>query len=121
MGGLHDDCRALPRSSKATQRSSPSVRRLRRRRLAETLLGTRGFLRKRGKNFDIIHLHSFRTYQNVVAWQEARHFGTPYVFSAHGSIPRIVRKRLTKSLFDVIAGRRFLHDASRLIAVSRAE
>ena len=84
-------------------------------------LGTRGFLRKRGKNFDIIHLHSFRTYQNVVAWREARHFGTPYVFSAHGSIPRIVRKRLAKSLFDVIAGRRFLHDASRLIAVSRAE
>jgi len=43
------------------------------------------------------------------------------VLSAHGSVPRIVRKKLAKSVFDRIAGNQVLRDAAALIAVSSAE
>jgi len=84
-------------------------------------LGMGSFLRKRVSGFDIIHVHSFRTYQNVMVRQFARHAGIPYVLAAHGSAPRIVRKKVAKKLFDIIIGENVLHDAAKLIAVSRAE
>src|SRR2546427_10647922 len=79
------------------------------------------FLRNRVRTFDVIHVHMFRTYQNVVAWRYSRRGGIPYVFSAHGSVPLITRKILAKKLVDAIAGRRFLADAKRLGAVSNTE
>jgi len=83
--------------------------------------GTRAFLRSHAKTFDIIHVHSFRTYQNVVVRQHALRTNTPYLLSAHGSVPRIVRKKLAKTVFDSIVGQSVLQDAARLIAVSNAE
>src|SRR2546428_3370738 len=84
-------------------------------------LATKSFLRKRIGHFDIIHIHSYRTFQNIVIRQHSVATGTPYVLSAHGSAPRIVRKRLAKSLFDSIIGRSILRDAARLVAVSGSE
>ena len=46
---------------------------------------------------------------------------TPYVLSAHGSLPIIVRKRLAKNIFDAVIGRGVLESATNVIAVSRAE
>lgn len=84
-------------------------------------LGMGSFLRERMKEFDIVHVHSFRTYQNVAVRQHARHTGIPYVLSAHGSSPRIVRKKVAKRIFDTIVGEDVLHDAAKLIAISKAE
>lgn len=84
-------------------------------------LGTNAFLRRHAREFDIIHVHSFRTYQNIVVRQHALGAGIPYILSAHGSVPRIVRMKLVKSLFDSIVGQDVLEDAAHLIAVSNAE
>jgi glycosyltransferase involved in cell wall biosynthesis len=84
-------------------------------------LGTNRFLQKRAKDFDIIHVHEFRTSQNIAVRRHALRTGTPYVLSAHGSVPRIVRKRFAKSVFDSIIGYRVLEDAAMLIALSNAE
>lgn len=72
-------------------------------------------------DFDLIHLHEYRTFQNVVAHSQTVSRHKPYVLSAHGSTPNIVSKRTSKLIFDVFWGKRILQDATRLIAVSRAE
>jgi len=84
-------------------------------------LGIGTFLRRRTEPFDIIHVHSFRTYQNLAVRRYSLRSRVPYVLSAHGSVPRIVRKKLAKSVFDRIAGNQVLRDAAALIAVSSAE
>ena len=67
------------------------------------------------KDFDIIHLHCHRSFQNIVIHHYAKKYSIPYVLDAHGSTPR-VRKRRLKWLFDVTFGYRILRDASRVIA-----
>jgi glycosyltransferase involved in cell wall biosynthesis len=69
---------------------------------------------------DILHFHNFRTYQNYVAYNYAKKTNTPYVLQAHGSIPRIGKKGL-KWIYDILIGYRLLKDASKVIALSKAE
>jgi glycosyltransferase involved in cell wall biosynthesis len=70
------------------------------------------------REFDIIHLHCFRSYQNVVLRNYALKYGVPYVLDTHGSLPRMGGgfKRLLKFGFDIAFGGRILRDASRVIA-----
>lgn len=71
-------------------------------------------------SFDVIHLHEYQTFQNLIAYHYARKHDVPYVLHAHGSIPRI-GKRFRKWLFDVAFGYRLLKGASRVIALSVIE
>lgn len=71
--------------------------------------------RRKIKDFDIMHLHSYRCFQNIVIHHYAQKYGIPYVLDAHGSTPRLGKRRL-KWLFDVIFGYRILRDASRCIS-----
>ncbi len=77
--------------------------------------------KKRLSDFEIIHLHCFRSFQNMVLHHYARKYGVPYVVDAHGSTPRTVMgkrgfKWLLRWLFDLIFGYRILRDAARVIA-----
>jgi glycosyltransferase involved in cell wall biosynthesis len=67
------------------------------------------------RQFDVIHLHVYRTFQNIVLHHYAVRHGVPYVLDAHGSLGRFVRKRQVKAAFDHLFGRRILRDAARLI------
>jgi len=78
-------------------------------------------LAKQTASFDIIHLHEYRTFQNIVAHHYARKFDVPYVLQAHGSLPTTLGKKYLKQTFDNLWGYRLLNDAARLIAVSRME
>ena len=69
---------------------------------------------------DILHFHNFRTYQNYVAYGYSKRTNTPYILQAHGSIPRIGKRKL-KLIYDVFIGYRLLNDASKVIAVTRLE
>lgn len=71
--------------------------------------------------FDVIHLHETRTFQNAIVQYFAVRYGVPYVLSAHGTLPVIVQRKLAKKVYDLIFGRRLLASASRLIAVSPVE
>lgn len=79
------------------------------------------FLREHLQDFDIVHLHMFRTFQNVAVHRVATRKNVPYVMSAHGSLPRIVHRRAAKAIFDGLVGVRLLRDAKRLVALSNAE
>ena len=84
-------------------------------------IGVSAFLRRRSRDFDILHLHTLRTVQNAVAHRHALRHSIPYVLSAHGSVTRIVRQRTLKAIFDQVAGEALVHDSRRLIAQSNVE
>lgn len=71
-------------------------------------------------HFDIIHMHSYRTSQNIAVHHYAEKYGIPYIVDAHGSLLRIQGKRdlkyLLRWLFDVTFGYNILKGASRVIA-----
>jgi len=71
--------------------------------------------------FDIVHLHSWRHFQDIIVHHYAKKYGVPYVLQTHGSLPRIMAKRRLKWIYDVFFGYRLLRDASRVIALSQME
>ncbi len=71
--------------------------------------------------FDIIHMHNYRTFQNVVAHKYARKHGIPYVLQAHGSLTTFFQKRVLKKAFDAMWGYAILKDAARVFALTQAE
>ena len=79
------------------------------------------FARKEVKKFDIIHLHEYRTFQNIVIRYYARKYNVPYVLQAHGSLPRIGAWQKLKWVYDILFGYRLLRDASRVIALTQVE
>ena len=79
------------------------------------------FLRDRLQEFDLVHLHMYRTVQDIAVHRSASRSGVPYVFSARGSLLRIVRRLTVKTVFDLAVGTRILQDASHCIASSQAE
>jgi len=72
-------------------------------------------VRRELKSFDIIHLHSYRSFANIVIHHYAQRYGVPYVVDSHGSLPRLTKGKL-KWFFDITVGNRILKDASRVIA-----
>ena len=73
------------------------------------------------QSFDVVHLHEYRSFQNIVVHHYARKYDVPYVLQAHGSLPRIVAKKGLKWVYDALFGYTLLRDASKAIALSRLE
>lgn len=79
------------------------------------------YLKRTITEFDVVHLHELRTFQNVAAHYYARKYGVPYVVHGHGAISRAIRLKRSKQAFDILFGYRIIADATRLIAVSNEE
>jgi len=79
------------------------------------------YAREDVNRFDVIHLHEYRTFHNIVVHYYARKYGIPYVLQAHGSLPRIMAWRRLKWVYDVLFGYRLLRDAARVIALTQTE
>jgi glycosyltransferase involved in cell wall biosynthesis len=81
-----------------------------------------GYTRDHLKEFDIIHLHAARSFQNIVIHHYARKYKIPYIFSSHGSLLRtygtISPMWFLKWLFDILFGYRLLKDCSVAMADS---
>ena len=78
-------------------------------------------LKKEINNFDVIHLHNFRSYQNNVVHYYAKKYGIPYVLQAHGSVLPFFQKQRLKKLFDTFFGHKLLRNASKVIALTKRE
>ncbi len=96
----------------------------------KTWLGLAGFhmtpgIMKKAKeeirHLDIIHMHNYRTFQNVVMHYYAKKCGVPYVLQAHGSLTTFFYKRWLKRIFDAVWGYGILKGASKVIAVTEVE
>ena len=91
---------------------------------ARTLYVTPGIIRaarEMVKSFDIIHMHNFRTYHNVVVAYYAKKYGVPYILQGHGSLPRQVSLRNVKWFYDVAFGYDLLRRASSVVALTPTE
>ena len=73
------------------------------------------------RHLDIIHMHNYRTFQNIVMHHYAKKCGVPYVLQAHGSVTTFFQKGMLKRIFDRVWGHKILKDASRVIAVTPIE
>lgn len=71
--------------------------------------------------YDIIHLHELRSYQNNIVIKYAKKHDIPYVLQPHASTPKHVDKRLIKEAYDLFYGNRIIQNASCTIAVSKEE
>lgn len=73
------------------------------------------------KNFDIIHMHNFRSYQNNVVMTYAKKFNIPYILQARGSVLPIFEKQKLKKLYDLVWGNKILKNAAAVIALTKEE
>jgi glycosyltransferase involved in cell wall biosynthesis len=72
------------------------------------------------KVYDIVHIHSWRQYPPIVLHYYAKKYKIPYIFQAHGALPRL-GKRSRKWVYDIFFGYRLLRDAAKVVALSRKE
>jgi glycosyltransferase involved in cell wall biosynthesis len=87
-------------------------------------LGGRGFvapgmiaaLRRRAREFDVVHLHMLWTFAGMVAARAARAQRIPYVFSLHGALdPFGLRQRALEKRLFLLAGERHSLERAALI------
>lgn len=74
---------------------------------------------KRKNDFDIAHIHEFRTIQ-AASLQGSSSGSLPYVLQPRGEVPRKSKSKM-KAAFDSLFGRRIMTSASAIIASSKVE
>jgi len=73
------------------------------------------------KKFNVIHLHGYRHSLNILIHYYAQKYQVPYIFQAHGSLPKWSAKRTLKVLYDQLFGYRLFKNASKVIALGQVE
>ena len=90
--------------------------------------GMRKWLKRNVSTFDVIHLHTFRAYQNSLTHTYAEKYGVPFVLQAHGSVLPLHgsvlpfgQKYVARKAYDILWGTRIIKDAAKAIAVTELE
>lgn len=83
--------------------------------------GLVGALRNHIQEFDIIHLHGSRNFQNIVAAHYAKKYGIPFVVQPHGSLPLHFGKQNLKRIYDTLWGEKILKNAKGIFALTSLE
>jgi glycosyltransferase involved in cell wall biosynthesis len=80
-------------------------------------------LRRRVREFDLVHVHMLWTFAGMVAARACRRQGVPYVISPHGALdPFALRQRaLEKKLFLLAGERHSLERAALLFFTTESE
>jgi len=78
-------------------------------------------LKENLRKFDVVHVHSWQQFPDIVVHYYAKKYRVPYVLQTHGSLPRIMVKQRLKYIYDLLFGYRVLRDASKVIALSQIE
>ena len=86
-----------------------------------TPVGLHAYLREHARDLDLAHLHACRNLPGAIAAHHLRRYGVPYVIGPNGTAPVFERRRAPKRLFDILAGRRMMREATAVLAVSEAE
>ena len=81
----------------------------------------KSWLKENIEEYDVIHLHELRSYQNNIVIKYAEKYNIPYVLQPHASTPKHVSKSFIKNVYDKIYGNKIMQNASSVIAVSEEE
>jgi glycosyltransferase involved in cell wall biosynthesis len=76
-------------------------------------------LEQQGKNFDLIHVHEIRGYQQIIATQYAKRAKLPYIIQAHGILG--IHRSLSGAVYDLVYGGRVLKGSHSSIALTEYE
>ena len=79
------------------------------------------WLKEHIEEYDIIHLHELRSYQNNVVIKFAKKHNIPYILQPHASTPKHVNKSFIKNVYDFAYGNNIMQNATTTIAVSEEE
>lgn len=79
------------------------------------------WLKNNMKYYDVVHLHNVRSYQNIIVHKYAKKYRLPYVLQGHGTILRIIEKKILKQLYDIVFGHKIIKNAHKYVAVSNIE
>lgn len=72
------------------------------------------------RNYDIIHIHSYRTTAVAIVSHYARKYDVPYIVQPRGSAQK-VSKSLQKTLLDNIFGYKILRNSEKILMSSKNE
>ena len=80
-------------------------------------------VKKNLSNFDIVHIHDFRTFEAAAISHYARQMGVPYVLQTNGGVLRMgnMLTKVGKMLFDLASGNNMLAGAQKVIAGCETE
>lgn len=70
---------------------------------------------------DVIHMHEFRTTENLLVLSEAQRYHIPVVLSPHGTINLQTGRRAIKNLWDSLLSPRIAPKIDHVIALAQAE
>jgi glycosyltransferase involved in cell wall biosynthesis len=73
------------------------------------------------KNFDVVHLHGYRTFQNMMVYSSLRKYKVPYLLHAQGTLPNISPKQGLKTIYDLFGGQNLIRNAAACIAMTEEE
>lgn len=84
-------------------------------------VGFINFIKKNLKNYDVVHLHDYRTLQNAVISYYAYKYKIPYVLQPHGTTYIILKKYKLKKLFDKKFGYEIIKKANAILVLNETE
>jgi len=78
------------------------------------------------KNFDLVHLHDYRSITHFYIQHYSKKYNVPYILQAHGASPQIFGNQnigftISKIMFDFFFGQKILMNSSKLIALTKTE
>lgn len=76
------------------------------------------------KNYDIIHINNWYHHLALVFYKAAHKYGIPFVFTAHGTISPVARKkymRRAKWVFDILYTKKMIRNAAALHSLGESE
>lgn len=75
------------------------------------------------QNYNVVHLHDYYTFLNVIAVYFCKKYGIEYVIHPHGSaVPLKERgKQQIKTIFNYLFGNKILNNAKNILVLSRYE
>lgn len=88
-----------------------------------TPIGFRYFIKKNIQKFDIVHMHAFFSYQNIIASQYCYKHKIPYILHLYESpLPKpILGKTLIKTIFNYFWGYKLLVRSHKIFVVAEKE
>lgn len=76
---------------------------------------------KNGKNFDVIHVHSYRQFQDMIMYFVSKLYGIDYVLTSHGYVLPMGRGTRFKKIYDVLVGKSLLKRCKRIFALTQTQ
>jgi len=85
--------------------------------------GFKKYFQNHVKDYDIVHLHAFYTYQNIIASKYCVKYGVPYILHLHEKFDatREMGKSRIKKLFLTLFGKNIITNAKKILVLSQGE